>query len=574
MKRAVLLILGVCFLTSITSQGFSEKPLRLFFEKKIDVGAEAGQEHPVQQGEWLFKILQAKGYTDTQIYGLMPDIRELNPHIPDLNRLRPGQVLRLPGSAPAQAPSPAVRVHPHVPPGTYEKLPYVVRSGDTLVQVLQGQGVPTSLIYGKYLKLFLELNPDIRDVNSLRAGQEVILPVTREAAARQSPSAVAEPGRPASPATAAPATAPSGAPPTGGPGPGAATGGGGSARPSPPAPPSPAANPDAARTPTTAPVEQPAQAATPEAPQARLPETPEAKAAPTETREVRTGLPFIRTVLEQMGFRFVPGDESMFPLPGTGWLHVKMFETPLVDAPWGDKIIFCPVPKGSDWIENANKLGMRVCTVSPQWPLQEVLGKLASAFPGKFRLWGSGRDLVLSRGGIGLTLQSPQMTITEYGGRKVVHMVWARQTPGEPPLPQGLHEVLEPAQVRVIELDAYNELNRLPARPQASIYVPVATHMDLMRALNPSNPEEFFGQTPPQDLPALLQLLRAKDLLQQGLAQASWAGGNLSRIAVQVPAWTVAGGATRIALLDRRFADPYLVSVLSQEGYACFVLPD
>lgn len=571
MKRAVLLILGVCFLTSITSQGFSEKPLRLFFEKNIRVETEAGPEHPVQQGEWLFKILQAKGYTDTQIYRLMPDIRELNPHIPDLNRLRPGQVLRLPGSAPAQAPSPAVRVHPPVPPGTYDKLPYVVRSGDTLVQVLQGQGVPTSLIYGKYLKLFLELNPDIQDVNSLRAGQEVILPVTKGGGTTP---AVAPPEQATSPTPVSPAPASPVTPKAAGTGSGTAVADGVPAPPTPPTAQTPPPEPIPSPAPTPAPVEQPAQAPAPAPAPDRAPGAPEAKTAPVEAREVRTGLPFIRTVLEQLGFRFVPGDESMFPLPGTGWLHVKMFETPLVDAPWGDKVIFCPVPKSSDWIENANKLGMRVCTVSPQWPLQEVLGKLASSFPGKFRLWGSGRDLVLSRGGIGLTLQSPQMTITEYGGRKVVHMIWARQTPGEPPLPQGLHEVLEPAQVKIIELDAYNELNRLPARPQASIYVPVATHMDLIRAINPPNPEAFFGQTPPQDLPSLLQLLRAKDLLQQGLAQASWAGGNLSRIAVQVPAWIVTGGASRIALLDKRYADPYLVSVLSQEGYACFILPD
>lgn len=569
MKRAVLLILGVCFLTSITRQGFSEKPLRLFFEKNIRVESEDGQEHPVQQGEWLFKILQAKGYTDTQIYRLMPDIRELNPHIPDLNRLRPGQVLRLPGAAPATTPSPAVRVHPSVPPGTYEKVPYVVRTGDTLVQVLQGQGVPTSLIYGKYLKLFLELNPDVPDVDSLRAGQEVILPVIANAVAPVVPPAETAPARPVAPPTAAPGPAQTAIA-----GSGAAVAAAVPASPAPTTVQAPPPEPTPAPEPAPAPPEKPAPVETPPPAPERAPDAPETKAPPAETKEVRTGLPFIRTVLEQMGFRFVPGDESMFPMPGSGWLHVKMFETPLVDAPWGDKVIFCPVPKGSDWIENANKLGMRVCTVSPQWPLQEVLGKLASSFPGKFRLWGSGRDLVLSRGGIGLTLQSPQMTITEYGGRKIVHMVWARQTPGEPPLPQGLHEVLEPAQVRVIELDAYNELNRLPARPQASIYVPVATHMDLMRALNPSNPEEFFGQTPPQDLPSLLQLLRGKDLLQQGLAQASWAGGNMSRIAVQVPAWTVSGGASRIALLDKRYADPYLVSVLSNEGYACFVLPD
>ena len=98
--------------------------------------------------------------------------------------------------------------------------------------------------------------------------------------------------------------------------------------------------------------------------------------------------------------------------------------------------------------------------------------------------------------------------------------------------------------------------------------------MDLIRAINPPDPEEFFGQNLPNSLTALLQLLKNKDHLRQGMASASWSGGLGSRIALQVPAWIVSGGASRIILLDRRFADPYLVSVLSREGYTCFILPD
>jgi hypothetical protein len=92
--------------------------------------------------------------------------------------------------------------------------------------------------------------------------------------------------------------------------------------------------------------------------------------------------------------------------------------------------------------------------------------------------------------------------------------------------------------------------------------------------MNPKNPEELFGQTLPDNLNALLQLLRDKNLLHQGMVQASWVGGAQNRIAVQVPAWTVSESENKIALLDRRFADPYLVSVLAHEGYTCFVLPD
>jgi hypothetical protein len=565
MRRAVLLILALCFLTSITSPGFSEKPLRLFFEKNIAVERQPGEEHVVKQGEWLFKILESKGYSASEIQGMLPGIQTLNPHIPDMNRLMPGQVIQIPEIS-STAGSVVARPKPKTPPGSYEKMPYVVRAGDTLVQILQAQGVPTKLIFSQYMDIFLELNPDVPNTNTLRVGQEIILPVTsmderpqpaappREAAPSQAQTVTAKPMTPTV-ATAQPGPVQAARQPA-----------------------SPLISPTP-QPPPTPPRAQPAPEVPPAAPSAAqsagLSDAGNATATTAKNeRTPRTGLPLVKTVLEQMRFKFVPGDESMFPLPGSQWLIVKMQETPLLEAPWGGKILFCPVPKNAEWIQNANKLGMKVCAISPRWDLQEVLEKLAASFPRQFRLWGAGQDLVLSRNGVGVTLQSPQIAIMEHVGQRRIHLVWTRQTPESAPLPQGLHEVLEEAQVKIIELDAYNELSRLPTRPRESIYVPVATHLELIRAMNPSNPEQTFGQTMPDSLGSLLQLLRDKELLQQGMVQASWSSGLQSRIAVQVPAWTVSGGTARIIILDRRFSDPYLVSVLANEGYTCFVLPD
>ncbi len=187
MRRAILLILGLCFLTSMSRPGFSEKPLRLFFEKNLDAQPKTGDEHTVRQDEWLFKILSEKGLTRSQIQRMMPEIRAMNPHIPDLDRLRPGQVIRIPEGMPT-APPPPPRPATDVAPDSYEKKAYVVQSGDTLVEILQAQGVPTKLIFGKYLNLFLELNPSIPDTNTLRAGQEILLPVVKGAAPVVEPS--------------------------------------------------------------------------------------------------------------------------------------------------------------------------------------------------------------------------------------------------------------------------------------------------------------------------------------------------------------------------------------------------
>lgn len=556
MSRRVVLILGLLAIT--TQPVLAKQPLRLFFEKNIQVETSPAEEYTVQEGDWLYKILQVKGYSGSQIQESLPAIQALNPHIPDINRLKPGQVIHIPDALPAAN---VTRNTAPVPPGSYEKVPYVIRPGDTLVQVLQAQGVPTRLIFGKYLNLFLELNPDVPDTNTLRAGQEVVLPVLK---AEEAPPAVVQ-----APVTSAEIPAgpePLRAPRTEGPF---------SMLPEAPAP---TLTAPAAPTSTPPPVPR---AEAPPAPPVPLPSTPaQADKAtanatkPDDAKHPRAGLPLVRAVLEEMRFRFTPGDESMFPLPRSGWLHVRLQETPLVETPWGGRALLCPMPKSTEWITGAGQLGMRVCVVSSHWSLRDVLEKLAAAFPDRFRLWETGRDLVLTHDGISVTLQSPQLVISERGGKKSVYMVWARQSADEPALPQGLHEVLEAAQVKVIELDAMNEFSRLPTRPRESIYVPVATHLDIVRVMNPDNPEALFGQTLPDNLNSLLQLLRDKELLHRGMAQASWFGGARNRITLQVPAWTVSGTASRIALLDRRFADPYLVSVLAHEGYSCFILPD
>lgn len=558
MIRHVLLALSL--LAIMTQPVLAKKPLRFFFEKNIEVKTKPGEKHTVQEGEWLYSILRAKGYADTRIQEFLSAIQALNPHIPDINRLKPGQVLYIPNALPA-----ATRKPPPLPPDSNGKEPYVIRSGETLIQVLQARSVPTKLIYDKYLTLFSKLNPDIPDINTLRAGQEVILPAFNSAEPPLvSPAPASPAGIPAQQSPDRTADAQNSS---------VSSHGSGSHS---------LSTPQTRTTPLSDPRAPIMDSPTPpipprifSQPQAGLNSTTPTNATQSvDAQKTRTGLSLVRAVLEEMRFRFTPGDEGMFPLPQSGWLHVRLLETPLVELPWGGKVLLCPVPISTEWVAHASQLGIKVCTISPRWSLQEILEKLASSFPDRFRLWGSGRELVLTRDGIGMTLKSPQITITEHDGRKVIHMIWTRQSPDEPLLPQGLPEVLEPAQIKIIELDSFNELSRLPNRPRESIYVPMATHMELIRAINPKNPEELFGQTLPGNLNALLQLLREKNLLHQGMVQASWVGGTQNRIAVQVPAWTVSESENKIALLDRRFADPYLVSVLAHEGYTCFVLPN
>lgn len=589
MKRAVLLILGLCFLTSITSPGFSEKPLRLFFEKNIQPGDNATtQDHVVQQGEWLSKILAAKGYSAQDMQNMLPLIQSLNPQIADINALKPGQVLRLPEGPVADLPKPK----PTVPANSYDKRAYVIKQGDTVVTMLQAHGVPTALIFGKYMNLFMELNPQVRNTNTLQVGQQVMLPVLKGQQPMQPPVTAPqatpqpEPSTPTPPQNGQPvsvslgdgsASTPTAGTSSGTAGAAGAQPGNGTALPGTeniPTPPGNAKTNDVGLSyplpPLTRPVPPvPSVAET----LASLNSGNATKSESESQRKVTTGVPYIRTVLEKMRFRFVPGDEGMYPLRGGSWLHIKLQETPLVETPWGGKVILCPVPKSQEWIDNAAGLGMQVCSISPQWSLRDILEKLSYQFPDALRLWAADRSLVFSHSGLGLTLQSPCLAIIKEGGRKLIYLVWTRQSAEEPPLPQGVHEVLDGAGVKIIELDAYNELSRMPSRPRESIYVPVPSHLDLIRAINPAKPDELFGPTLPKDLDSLLYLLKGKNMLQQGMIQGTWNSGMQQRIAIQVPAVTIYPSASKVALLDKTYADEYVVSILAQQGYNCFSLP-
>lgn len=557
MRRFFLFILVPCLLTSLGTPGFSEKPLRLFFEKDTTSNQVESKQYKVKDGDYLFKILLKHGYTNEEIYKILPSIQQNNPHIPDMDRLLPGQNLYIPRPQSKQNiknPESNQKKEQSDSKSSIQK-PYIVRSGDTLVSMLHQQGIPGNLIFSKYMQIFQEQNPGIRDINDIREGQNVILPVPSEL--HDAKGSAAETN--ASTATDQANSTPFGALT----GPSTDTGTSmlaqiGKFLPL-SATPAPNAPPLVDSTQSAAPVNDV---------DARNETNME------ENRTPLTGFPYVKNVLGEMRFTFASGDEELYPLPDNGWLQVKLNETPLLTTPWGEKIILCPAPKNSEWIDKAKRLNMRICSVSADWSLPDVLDRLAATFPEQIRIWEAGQDLALSRNSLGLTVKAPSMVIIQHRGQKMIHALWGRHNPDERPLPQGLPEVLQDMRVKIIEMDQFNEITRLPSRPRQSIYVPVADRTELIRALNPDNPEELFGPTLPEDLNALLRLLKSKNMLREGFANLDWSGGMNRRIALQVPAWIIGPASRKVILLDRRFADEYLVSLLAHEGYSSFVLPD
>ncbi len=172
----ILLKISVLFLL-LAPVPVSGREYVLFFKKTIPSQHSPDNSriipYRVKEGDCIYLILKHMGIKEGEIPRLFPAIKRLNPGVKDINRLFPGQIIYLP--LPIKKKGPAPRSHPSYP---YVTFPYKVKRGDNLVKLLKKKGhIPTSLIFNEYLDIFKSLNPSIKDINSLRVGEKILLPV-------------------------------------------------------------------------------------------------------------------------------------------------------------------------------------------------------------------------------------------------------------------------------------------------------------------------------------------------------------------------------------------------------------
>jgi len=142
----------------------------------------------VRQGDWVLKIFRQKGeIAHTDFREFLSIFQRLNPHIRDIDMIRPGQAVDIPlrklehGTLPGQA-SGVVTI-PFVALTQVDELivqhskQYEVQWGDTVsVLLARKYGRFGSPGYKEGVKLFKAANPQITDLNRIYAGQKVYLP--------------------------------------------------------------------------------------------------------------------------------------------------------------------------------------------------------------------------------------------------------------------------------------------------------------------------------------------------------------------------------------------------------------
>ena len=142
----------------------------------------------VQKNDWVLKIFRQKGeIAHTDFREFLGIVKRLNPHIKNIDMIRPGQTIDIPlqklehGSLPGQSSGivsiPFVSLSKVTDVVKQHSETHKVRWGDTVSKLIaRHYGRYGTKSYNEGIALFKAANPQIKDINRIYAGQQVYLP--------------------------------------------------------------------------------------------------------------------------------------------------------------------------------------------------------------------------------------------------------------------------------------------------------------------------------------------------------------------------------------------------------------
>jgi hypothetical protein len=175
--RKFLILTGFFFCFSTAS--FAVMPHKTFLIKSYQGMDVLCGPYTVQKDDYIWDILKRKGVLSKKNFPkFLAMFKQLNSHIPDPDRIYPGQHIIIPlkyVKSQGATKSPSSITIPVIPDILYYD--YRVRSGDSISTILaRHYDVPVSNITQQQLQLFKRINPDIKNINMIYPGQYVQVP--------------------------------------------------------------------------------------------------------------------------------------------------------------------------------------------------------------------------------------------------------------------------------------------------------------------------------------------------------------------------------------------------------------
>jgi hypothetical protein len=181
----LVLIFWIFGLNGVRASSLVYKNYIVRYDRGWDILCEP---YVVQRGDWVLKIFRQKGEIANQDFrDFLGIFQRLNPHVQDIDMVRPGQSIDIPlrklehGALPGQdngvVTIPIVTLSKVMDVLQQNALPYQVQRGDTVSQMVARRfGRYGTKAYKEGVQLLQAANPQITDINRIYAGQKIHLP--------------------------------------------------------------------------------------------------------------------------------------------------------------------------------------------------------------------------------------------------------------------------------------------------------------------------------------------------------------------------------------------------------------
>lgn len=139
--------------------------------KKTAVSKKNFHLYTIKQGDVISAIIRKlPGISEDDIPDNYRIIKQLNPDVPNFNKLYTGQVIKLPGKSSKAAAD--IQTAKAAPAGSYS---YKIKKGDSLITIIKHElNIKTDA--RQILRLIKSLNPRIMNINKIYAGRIIFLP--------------------------------------------------------------------------------------------------------------------------------------------------------------------------------------------------------------------------------------------------------------------------------------------------------------------------------------------------------------------------------------------------------------
>ena len=180
----VLLIIGTC----ASRQACAEVLYKRYYVHNVNGRDVLSEPYVVRPNDYVIKILKQKGEISHTNFPLFLNIFKLiNHHIPNINRIHPGQRIfvplkwlepdALPGQRRGIVDLPFITAAPVKQLLTQGATTHKVAPGDSVSRIISNQFGPTgSRTYREGVKLFRLVNPTVKDLNRIYIGQKLKIP--------------------------------------------------------------------------------------------------------------------------------------------------------------------------------------------------------------------------------------------------------------------------------------------------------------------------------------------------------------------------------------------------------------